>query len=184
MADLLTKVLYLMMPQCQLVLQYMVATFPFKTSTCGLGHMLLCCLALSQLLLVFLVSYRPAVKRTPHFMPFFALSVLSTLLSAFLIAYYAVHVYWNNNYNTSLINSSYYSSLDASLGATMLGLSCTTLFVSAIATIASCLGAGVCGAPKAQLLKIGAAAARQRQGNNGALGNFNLGNLNPLNAFR
>jgi len=102
---------------------------------------------------------------------FFALSVLSALLMAFLIAYYAVHVYWNNNFNQTLVNASYFSNVDSSLGKVMLALSCATCVFSIIAFIAACMGAGICSGPKSKLLPIG----HQTR---------NAGLLNSINPFR
>jgi len=93
---------------------------------------------------------------------FFALSLISFFLSIFLVAYYAVHVYWNKNFNQTLTAASYFSNLDYSLGISMLVVSCFTLVVSSVAFGVACLGAGICLGSKAKLLPIGKARpARQ-----------------------
>jgi cbb3-type cytochrome oxidase subunit 3 len=85
---------------------------------------------------------------------FFALSLLSFFLSTFLIAYYAVHVYWQVNQNQVNRAAFSYSNLDYALGSTMLALSCVTCVLSFFSAIAGCMGAGVCKGPKAALLPM------------------------------
>jgi len=84
---------------------------------------------------------------------FFALSLLSWMLSIFLITYYSVIVYYGSTKNSAGRAASYWAEIDFRLGAAMLALSCLCFLVSMQSACCSGCAFGI-GSAKAKLQKI------------------------------
>jgi len=93
---------------------------------------------------------------------FFTLSLLSWMLSIFLIVYYAVELYWQVNNNWDALFFSYWTRLDYRLAGVMLALSCAVFLFSMLATI--CTGCGFSiGSNKARLQRQPKMGRKQKQ---------------------
>lgn len=82
---------------------------------------------------------------------FFVLCLCNSLLTIFLVVYYAIHVNWQLNHNGTLRTTNEASIIDYTLGVVMLALSCFNLLLSFLTTIYVGLALSICCGSKGYL---------------------------------